>query len=134
VCTGWEGLTAIVRRPPGSLLHTQWLDIPILERAGHDHLTWGAFSESFDGCLRAVSRHVSQCVEDGADPQGIGTEALVETLDVLVSPIGASEKHRRLLSAADLLIARRVRSGPGRTDQRGLEDRGKEATDRESDT
>lgn len=129
-----EPLTAIVQRPPWSLLQTQWLDIPIGRRVSHDDLTWGAFSESFDGYLHAVSRYVSRGVKDGADVAGIVTEVLVENLAVLVAPIGDPEKLRRLLCAADLLIDRRLRSGRGRTDERGREHRGAMAADRDRDT
>jgi hypothetical protein len=52
---------------------------------------------------------------DRAGLEGVVTQVLIENLDVLVSSLGEREKLRRLIAAADLLIARRAPVGPGRT-------------------
>ncbi len=111
-----EPLTVSIRRPLWSLLQTQWLDVPIAGHPGHVKPTWGAFSEVFEDCLQGVYRHVSRRVGDRAGLQGIVTGVFVENLDVLVSQLGTQEKLRRLLLAADVLIARRASPGRGRTD------------------
>jgi hypothetical protein len=98
-------LIAAVRRLPWSLLRAQWLDIPIVVPDEHARLTWGAFAEGFERCLRDVSLHVSQRVADRKGLEGIVTEVIVDHLDLLASLLGESEKRDRLLVAADLLIA-----------------------------
>ena len=99
------------RRLPWSLLQTEWLAVPVGRTAGHATPTWMAFSESFDVCLRDVSRHVARAVDDRARVERIVTEVLVDNLDVLVSPLGDREKLGRLLTAADLLIGQGPRPG-----------------------
>lgn len=101
-----EASTGFNGRPGWSLLRTQWLDVPIGEAVGSGNPTWGAFSESFDACLRGVSCHVARCVGDRARLESIVTEVFVDNLDVLVSPLEKRDKLRRLLALADLLLER----------------------------
>ena len=104
-------MTAAVRRLPWSLLQTQWLDVPISAEVEGAIPTWGVFSESFERCLRNVSLHVSQCVEDRTCLESVVTEVVVGNLLVLVSQLGEQEKLDRLFVAADHLIARRAAPG-----------------------
>jgi hypothetical protein len=99
-----ESLTGFARQLPWSLLQTQWLDVPIGEGAHDATLTWGAFSETFDACLRGVSLHVVRRVDDRARLECVVTQVLVDNLDVLVSQLADRDKLHRLLTAADLLL------------------------------
>jgi hypothetical protein len=109
-------LSAAVRRLPWSLLQTQWLDVPIGANVGRASLTWGAFSEGFERCLRGVSLHVSQRVDDRRCLESVVTEVVVDNLHLLVSQLAEREKLDRLRVAANLLIARRAAPGPHETD------------------
>lgn len=111
-----ESLTAFIRRPPWSLLRTQWLDVPTGADAGHANLTWAAFSEVFEGCLQGVARHVGRRVDDRSSLEAVVTAVLVDNLDVLVSPLGEQERLGRLFAAADRLIARRALAGRRQSD------------------
>lgn len=101
-------MTADARRLPWSLLRAHWLDVPVAADVGQAGITWGAFSEGFERCLRAVSFHVGQRVTDREGLEGVVTAVVVENLHLIVSQLGEREKRDRLLVAADLLIARRA--------------------------
>ena len=105
-------MSAAVRRLPWSLLQTQWLDVPIGADVGRASLTWGAFSEGFERCLRGVSLHVSQRVDDRRCLESVVTEVVVDNLHLLVSQLAEQEKLDRLRAAANLLLARRAAPGP----------------------
>jgi hypothetical protein len=109
-------LSAAVRRLPWSLLQAQWLDVPIGADVGRASLTWGAFSEGFERCLRGVSLHVSQRIDNRTCLASVVTEVVVGNLHVLVSQLGEREKLDSLRLAANLLLARRAAPGPPETD------------------
>lgn len=123
-----------IRRSPWSLLRTPWLNVPIGTDPVHAGLTWRAFSEVFEGCLRDVARHVGRRVDDRSSLEGIVTAVLVDNLDILVSSLGEQERLGRLLTAADLLIARRASAERGQTDARERGDRGAKVSHRAGDT
>jgi len=111
-----RSLTAVARRLPWSLLQTQWLDVPISADVGRASLTCGAFSEGFERCLRGVSLHVSQRIDDRTCLESVVTEVVVDNLHLLVSQLAEREKLDRLRVAANLLIARRAALGARETD------------------
>ena len=126
-------MTASVRRLPWSLLRARWLDVPIGADVGQARPTWGAFSEGFERCLRAVSLHVGPRVADREGLEEVVTDVVVENIHLLVSQLAEREKVDRLLVAADLLIARRAAPTPRRTDGCAPGERGATVLGRTSD-
>jgi hypothetical protein len=103
--------SAPIRRLPWSLLKARWLDLPISPEVAAASPSWESFSEGFERCLRGVSLHVSQRVDDLTSLESVVTQVVVDNLHLLVSPLGERQKLDRLFVAANQLIARRAARG-----------------------